>query len=79
MIRKLLFCKRVIRHPRTPRPARWLLVVALVYLAMPFDLIPDGIPVIGHIDDVIIVPLLMWLALKCVPKDVIQQCQTEMQ
>ncbi|MDP6037822.1 MAG: YkvA family protein [Candidatus Latescibacteria bacterium] len=55
--------------PQTPRLVRWLLWAAIGYTLLPFDLIPDFIPVLGHLDDVVIVPLLIYLALKCIPQD----------
>ena len=57
------------RDPRTPRGARWLLWAAIGYTLMPFDLIPDFLPVIGHIDDVVIVPFLIYLAIKRIPPE----------
>lgn len=65
----------VLKHERTPRLAKILLGLAVAYTLMPFDIIPDFIPVVGHIDDLIIVPALVILALKLIPKDVIEECR----
>jgi uncharacterized membrane protein YkvA (DUF1232 family) len=62
----------VLKDPRTPKPARVLLWLAAGYTLLPFDIIPDFIPVIGHIDDMIIVPALFALALKIIPVEVIE-------
>jgi uncharacterized membrane protein YkvA (DUF1232 family) len=54
----------VLKDKRTPKISNILLGLAVGYILLPFDLIPDFIPVIGHLDDVIIVPLLVIAALK---------------
>lgn len=65
--------RRVWGDPRTPRVSRWLLGCAIAYLAMPFDLIPDFIPVLGQLDDIVIVPFLVYLAVRWVPPSVIAE------
>jgi len=73
--RELKFYQLVRKDPRTPKPAKWLLGLAVGYILLPFDLIPDFIPVIGHFDDVIIVPALVIVAFKLVPAEVIADCR----
>ncbi|KKN37527.1 hypothetical protein LCGC14_0762730, partial [marine sediment metagenome] len=51
----------------------WLIGAAVAYLLMPFDLIPDFIPVLGQLDDLIIVPGLIWLGLRCIPMSLKQE------
>ncbi|WP_223877697.1 YkvA family protein [Histidinibacterium aquaticum] len=61
------------RDPRTPRAARWLIVGAVAYALSPIDLIPDAIPVLGLLDDVLIVPAALWLARRMVPARVMAE------
>jgi uncharacterized membrane protein YkvA (DUF1232 family) len=52
-----------------------LLGLAIGYALFPFDIIPDFIPVIGHIDDMVIVPTVILIALTIIPKEVYDDCK----
>ena len=67
----------VLKHPQTPWPAKLFLGLAVGYLLLPFDLIPDFIPILGQLDDVVIIPVLLYLALLFIPKSVIQACRLQ--
>ena len=71
--RELFIYRLVMKDERTPLAAKALLWLALGYLLLPFDIIPDFIPVIGQIDDVIIVPALIYFALKLIPNDLVNE------
>jgi uncharacterized membrane protein YkvA (DUF1232 family) len=65
----------VLKDPRTPRVSKWLLGAALVYLASPVDLIPDFVPVLGQLDDLVIVRGLVRLAMRFIPREVVAECR----
>ena len=68
----LWFCTR---HPRTPFIAKALAAAIVAYAFSPIDLIPDFIPVLGYLDDLILLPAGIWLVLKLVPEDVMAECR----
>ena len=66
-----------LKKKETPLIAKILAGIAVGYALSPIDLIPDFIPVLGYIDDIIIVPALVSITIKLIPKDVFAQCQKE--
>jgi len=65
----------VLRDPRTPRLSKALLWLAVGYTLLPFDLLPDFIPVVGHLDDLVVVPALVLLAMRLVPREVFEDAR----
>ncbi|QNX06323.1 YkvA family protein [Acinetobacter seifertii] len=59
------------RHPQMPWLPKVIAVVAVAYAFSPIDLIPDFIPILGFVDDAIILPILIWLVLRFTPEQVI--------
>jgi uncharacterized membrane protein YkvA (DUF1232 family) len=64
-------------HPQTPWLAKALGVLVVAYALSPIDLIPDFVPVLGYLDDVVLLPALIWLALRLLPPPVLQQCRQQ--
>ena len=66
-----------LKDRQTPVAAKIFAVITLIYALSPIDLIPDFIPVLGYLDDVIILPLLVVVTVKFIPKDVFESCREQ--
>jgi len=62
------------RHPGTPWYAKLLVAVIVAYAFSPIDLIPDFVPVLGYLDDLVLIPLGIALAFRLVPQPVLDEC-----
>ncbi len=65
------------KHPQTPWHARAFAAILTAYAFSPIDLIPDFIPVLGYLDDLIIIPVGVWLLLRMVPNQVLTDSRTQ--
>ncbi|WP_373059213.1 YkvA family protein [Zunongwangia sp. H14] len=71
---KMVLAHLVSIHPWTPWYPKIILLVTLAYALSPIDLVPDFIPVLGLLDDLLLVPLGIWLSFKLIPKRIIEEC-----
>ncbi|MFC6280416.1 MULTISPECIES: YkvA family protein [Polaromonas] len=67
----------VCKHPETPWYAKALGLFVVAYALSPIDLIPDFIPVLGYLDDVLLLPGLIWLAIRLTPAEVLTDCRQQ--
>jgi len=67
------------KDPRTPWYARIFAACVVGYAFSPIDLVPDPIPVLGYLDDLVLVPLGVTLALKMIPQTVLAECREKAQ
>ncbi len=65
------------KHKDTPWYAKLLALITVGYALSPIDLIPDFIPILGYLDDLVLIPLLMTLTIKLIPQKVIEMCREE--
>ena len=65
------------RDPRTPWYAKVWAAIVVGYAFSPVDLIPDFIPILGYLDDLVLIPLGVWLALKLIPAEVMVDCREQ--
>ena len=68
-----------LRHPDTPILAKVIAFVTVAYALSPIDLIPDFIPVLGYLDDVILLPALIAWTVKLIPPSAMAECRTKAQ
>jgi uncharacterized membrane protein YkvA (DUF1232 family) len=66
-----------LRHPGTPWHVRLLAALVVGYALSPIDLIPDFVPVLGYLDDLVLLPLGIALVLRLIPADVLAECRAE--
>lgn len=67
------------RHPQTPWYAKLLVAAVVAYAFSPIDLIPDFVPVLGYLDDLVLLPLGIVLATRMIPASVMAECRAEAQ
>ena len=67
------------KDPRVPWYAKAFTACIVAYAFSPIDLIPDFIPILGYLDDIVLIPLGIALALKMIPKEVIKECEEKAQ
>jgi uncharacterized membrane protein YkvA (DUF1232 family) len=67
------------RHPATPWYAKLLVAGIVAYAFSPIDLIPDFVPVLGYVDDLILIPIGIALAIRMVPPSVLAECRAQAQ
>ncbi len=65
------------RHPCTPTWLKALAFFVVAYALSPIDLVPDFIPVLGYLDDVILLPVLIWLVVRYLPESVALDCRQQ--
>ncbi len=63
------------RHPATPWYAKAAAALVVAYALSPIDLIPDFIPVLGYVDDLILIPLGFYLVIRLIPDEVLAECR----
>lgn len=71
--REIIVLAAAVRDPRTPWYARALGIAVVAYALSPLDLIPDMIPVLGYLDELILLPAAIWLARRMIPPEVLAE------
>jgi uncharacterized membrane protein YkvA (DUF1232 family) len=75
LLKQLELLYKIYTYPKTPWYAKISIGIVIAYALSPIDLIPDFIPILGYLDDLLILPLGIYLSLKLVPDYVIEECR----
>jgi uncharacterized membrane protein YkvA (DUF1232 family) len=73
--REVFVLHLAVRDPRTPWYAKAFIVCVVAYALSPIDLIPDFIPILGYVDDLLLLPLGVFIAVKMIPKPILTKCR----
>ena len=65
------------KHPLTPWLPKAICIFIVAYALSPIDLIPDFIPILGYVDDLILLPMLIWIAIRLIPNPIIQESRIQ--
>ena len=65
------------KHPQTPCLPKAICIFIVAYALSPIDLIPDFIPILGYVDDLILLPMLIWIAIRLIPNSIIQESRIQ--
>jgi uncharacterized membrane protein YkvA (DUF1232 family) len=71
---RLIALWKLFRHPQTPRAAKWVAFGVIAYAVSPIDLIPDFIPVLGMLDELLLLPLGVALVIRLTPRPLWEAC-----
>ena len=63
-----------VKDPRVSPRVQWMIAFVLLYILSPVDLIPDFIPLVGYLDELLLVPVAIWIIMRMVPTAVWQDC-----
>lgn len=63
------------KNENTPKIAKIFAAITVAYALSPIDLIPDFIPIVGYLDDLIILPLLIYISVKLIPEEIMKECE----
>ncbi|MPN47499.1 hypothetical protein SDC9_195101 [bioreactor metagenome] len=66
-----------LKKRETPLIAKFFAVITIAYALSPIDLIPDFIPILGLLDDIILLPIFIALTIKFIPSEILEQCKVE--
>lgn len=70
--KKLILMKRIYQDPRLPKKLKFIPGLVIAHLLSPIDIIPDFIPVLGYLDDLIVVGFLLWLFFRLAPGELVE-------
>lgn len=68
-----------LKNPETPLLAKVVGFITVAYALSPIDLIPDFVPILGYLDDIILIPILVWITLKLIPESVMSLSRNQAQ